>query len=221
MVGHSASFVVANGVDLDDPAAAVSDGPAARILFLRSPRFLSVTVEPGSLGAALVGALRHDPSLRLKVSGHVRLAEAFNDHDTQIDELGAEMSETKIGAALRSCVLNIAPAAVLDDDGFADLSWLEAAKHGIATAIECRIAEALGLVDGRTCIMVDEGGWTRALTKCLQDPHSLAAIGERARSHARTTRDTAARADQLAGALAALAVPRDRVTGQAHHGSNS
>ena len=207
LVERSAAFVVSNGLasgsDIDHPAGSAPGRGAPRALFLRSMRFLSVTTKPGSLGAALIEALRSDPSLRLVTSGYVRLAEAFNDHDAQIDDLGHEESAAEIETALGSALLNIAPEAACDDDGFADLSWLEAANHGVTTVIGRHIANALGLVDAQTCIMVDEGGWTRALATCLCDPQRLAAIGDHARVHASSTRSSSARADQLSRVLAA------------------
>ena len=205
LVRSSASFVLANSID--QSAVVGHDPGAVRVLFLHSPRFLAVTVEPGSLGTALIEALRGDPSLRFTVAGHVRLAEAFNDHDDRIDDLGADASEVALGAALGSAILNIAPQAVRDDDGLADLSWLQAARYGVATALDGRVAEALGLVDGRTCLAVDGDGWARALGECLRDLPGLSSIGNRARSHALIIRASAARADQLAGALATVAEP--------------
>ena len=192
----AASLGLANRVATHRAAA----GPGARVtrrLFLRSERFLSVAVDPGSLGAALLAALRSDPSLRLVVSGYVRLADAFNDHDAQIDELGADASKAEIEAALGSAVLNIAPAAVRDDDGFADVAWCEAATCGVATAIARPVADALGLEDGRTCVMVDEGDWPRALASSLSEPQALATIGHLAHARARTPRGVAAREGQV------------------------
>jgi hypothetical protein len=123
-------------------------------LFLRSSRFLRLTDEPRSLGAAIL-TLLSDGRIGIVLSGHVKLTEAFNHFDRQITELGPSADAASYDFALARAALNLAPEAISEDDGVVQVSWLEAASHQVATVMSPTMADSLGFV-GRPCCLVAE-----------------------------------------------------------------
>jgi hypothetical protein len=136
------------------PVSSLEQHLPETFLFLRSGRFLRLTDEPRSLGAAIL-ALLGDGRIGIVLSGHVKLTEAFNRFDDQIVELGPSADPASYDFALARAAFNLAPEAISEDDGVVQVSWLEAATHQVATVMSPAMAESLGFVGTHCCLVAE------------------------------------------------------------------
>jgi hypothetical protein len=128
------------------------------------------------------------PDLGLVTSGYVHLGDSFNAYDSRLVELGASAEPSSYRAVILASTLVIAPNCVEDDDGMSELIWLEAAELSRPTLLDGRVAEALGLKAGETCVTLGEGGWVHALEQVVSNAATLEQIGRNAKDHARASR---------------------------------
>jgi len=173
----------------------------ARFVFVRAPRFLALVDEPGTLGAALLKAMSTYDDLGVVTSGYVHLDSGFNAFDSKILELGPSAEPSTYRSVIAASAMAIAPKCLEDDDGMTELTWLEAAELGTPALLDGRVAAALGLSSGQTCVTVDEQGWWPALDQALSTPAALEQIGRLAQEYARSSRAGEIVAAQLMSVL--------------------
>ena len=198
LVRRKKSAVVANGVD-DTPVAAADVRLPETFLFLRSHRFMRLDDAPGSLGSAILQVLDRD-GIGLVLSGYVKLAEGFGAFDDRIVELGPSADPAQYDGALARAALNLAPEIGDRDDGVVQVSWLEAAVHGVATVMSRRVAKRLGLVGQRACLIAETSALAQHIAKALH-AGSTATVGATARKRVQAAHRVEPLSRSFAGAL--------------------
>ena len=209
VVATGRSFVVRDAATPEPGPRHRPQGPGGEVrLFLHAPRTTTLRASDPA-GAALLGALRREPRVRLVTAGFAILDEAFAPFADRIAELGPAPDRD---AALRDSDLNIVLADGSEAEGcLSATGWLAAARLGIPTLAGDTPGHREALADGVDVrLAADAAGWEDGLAALVARPDLRAAIGAAAAARTAAHHSHEAAADDLRAAIESLRIGTPR-----------